>query len=242
MKVLLLFLLGTFLLSVWSARRGRTTRAWPLLAGIVRRRARVPQPASDLTCRRVARRRPPRRRRRTPAAQRRAPLVGDVRDAHRRVAVRRSGRLHVGAPAVLDRGPRARGGVRWRRSCGRSSALYLIVFLTLVGDIVTTDGGRSRRTCPAGESIFFVNDQLILNPLEVLSAVTLVAWLLQRLGDPTWRFHRGGLFWPVMVFTGFVFFGILRGTLVGRRHARRHLRVPPAALHPARLHPVHQPA
>ena len=42
------------------------------------------------------------------------------------------------------------------------------------------------------ESILFVSDQLILNPLEVLAAVTIAAWLLQRLADPdvalpSWR-------------------------------------------------------
>ena len=56
---------------------------------------------------------------------------------------------------------------------------------------------------------------LFLNPLEVLAAFTLAAWLIQRLADPTWRFRRGAMFAPVMVFSGFVIFGILRGKSSG---------------------------
>ncbi|MET0459747.1 MAG: O-antigen ligase family protein [Ilumatobacteraceae bacterium] len=93
--------------------------------------------------------------------------------------------------------------------------VYLILFLTLVGDQVTMEWWPFTKNMSSRESIFFVSDQLILNPLEVLAAFTLAAWFLQRLADPAWRFRRGALFAPVMVFTTFVVFGILRGTSSG---------------------------
>ena len=79
------------------------------------------------------------------------------------------------------------------------------------------------------ESILFVNDQLILNPLEVLAAVTLAAWLLQRLVDPTWRFlARAAVLARDGLHRRSSFFGFAARPGVGRRHPRRRLRGPAA--------------
>ena len=67
--------------------------------------------------------------------------------------------------------------------------VYLIMFLTLVGDPVTMEWWPFTKNMSSRESILFVSDQLFLNPLEVLAAFTMAAWLLQRLADPTWRFR-----------------------------------------------------
>jgi hypothetical protein len=61
----------------------------------------------------------------------------------------------------------------------------------------------------------FVNDQLVLTPMEVLAAVTLAAWLLHRLVDPTWKFRIGGMFWPLAIFAGFVVWGLMWGKATG---------------------------
>lgn len=93
--------------------------------------------------------------------------------------------------------------------------VYLIMFLTLVGDAVTMEWWPFTKNMSSRESIFFVNDQLFLNPLEVLAAVTIAAWLMHRLADPTWRFHRGVMLTPLTVFTTFVVFGVLKGKASG---------------------------
>ena len=69
--------------------------------------------------------------------------------------------------------------------------VYLIVFLSLIGDIVTTPWWPFTKNMSSRESIFYVADSLSINPLEVLLAVTTVAWLSRRLEDPLWRFKRG---------------------------------------------------
>lgn len=93
--------------------------------------------------------------------------------------------------------------------------VYLIVFLTLIGDIATTPWWPFTKNMSSRESIFYVADSISINPLEVLLGVTTLAWLSRRLEDPVWRFKRGVLFWPVVTFGGFVFLGLARGISSG---------------------------
>jgi hypothetical protein len=98
--------------------------------------------------------------------------------------------------------------------------VYAIVSLTLVGDIVTTSWWPFTKNLSSRESILYLTDSVSVNPLEILLLVTTVSWLLQRLVDPTWRFQRGALFTPMVVFTGFVIFGFLRGKVLGNGDTR----------------------
>jgi O-antigen ligase len=93
--------------------------------------------------------------------------------------------------------------------------LYLLVFLTMVGDAVTMTWWPFTKNMSSHESILFVNDQLFVNPLEVVLGVTLLAWLMHSVADPTWTFKRGRLFWPLTVFTFFVIAGYARGLASG---------------------------
>ena len=93
--------------------------------------------------------------------------------------------------------------------------VYLIVFLTLIGDGVTTAWWPFAKNLSSRESILFVHDALAINPLEILLVVTIAAWLLRYLEDPVWVFWRGRLFVPVMVFTAFVVIGLMRGVAAG---------------------------
>ena len=70
-------------------------------------------------------------------------------------------------------------------------------------------GGRSRRTCPAASRSSSSTTLIRSTRSRSCSSLTLVAWLLQRLADPTWQFRRGRLFRPLIVFTGFVVFGFV---------------------------------
>jgi O-antigen ligase len=93
--------------------------------------------------------------------------------------------------------------------------VYVLVFLTMVGDTVTMEWWPFTKNMSSKESIFYVNDQLFLSPLELLAGVTLAAWLIRQIADPTWRFIRGRMFWPIATFTAFVVFGYLRGIASG---------------------------
>ncbi|MGH9270600.1 MAG: O-antigen ligase family protein, partial [Ilumatobacteraceae bacterium] len=93
--------------------------------------------------------------------------------------------------------------------------VYVIVFVTLVGDSDTMPWWPFTKNLSSRESILFVSDSLPINPMEILLIAAFGSFLLQRLEDPTWRFKRGGLFIPLVVFTGFVVFGFLRGVSGG---------------------------
>ena len=67
--------------------------------------------------------------------------------------------------------------------------VYLIVFLTLIGDTVTTAWWPFTKNMSSRESIFFVHDSLPQPARDRSLVVTTVAWLLRRLADPTWRFR-----------------------------------------------------
>src|SRR5258708_3962281 len=82
--------------------------------------------------------------------------------------------------------------------------LFALIFLTMVGDTVAMTWWPFTKNMSSRESIFYVSDALNINPLEVLAAVTLASFLIRQIADPTWRFVRGRMFWPIMVFTGFV--------------------------------------
>lgn len=93
--------------------------------------------------------------------------------------------------------------------------VYVLVFLTMVGDAVTMSWWPFTKNMSSRESIFFVHDQLILNPLELLLSVTLLAWLMQSLESRAWTFKRGRMFVPLAIFTVFVFLGFVRGYTSG---------------------------
>jgi O-antigen ligase len=93
--------------------------------------------------------------------------------------------------------------------------VYVIVSLTLIGDIVTTSWWPFTKNLSSKESILYLTDSVSVNPLEIMLVATTVSWLLQRLVDPTWRFNRGALFTPVMLFSAFVIFGFVRGKFLG---------------------------
>ena len=67
----------------------------------------------------------------------------------------------------------------------------------------------------SAESIFFIHKSLIISPLEVYLLVTLVSWLGRAAMERKFKFYTGPLFWPAMVFTAFIIFGIAYGLSCG---------------------------
>ncbi len=79
---------------------------------------------------------------------------------------------------------------------------------------LAADGGSSPwypfiRNMSSRESLMFVADQLIINPLEVVLVWTLVVWLLTRIGNPDWRMRVAPLLVPISVFGAIVVLALM---------------------------------
>ncbi len=94
--------------------------------------------------------------------------------------------------------------------------IYLVAFFTLFTDVSITPWFPFAKNMSSQESILYVGDQVIISPLEVVLAVTTVAWLLRLLIDRTSTgFVRGRLLAPMLSFTAFLFLGIVFGLATG---------------------------
>lgn len=94
-------------------------------------------------------------------------------------------------------------------------ALYAIVFLALIGDEATTPWWPALKNLSSRESLMFLSDSFSVNPMEIAMGFIVFSFVLRRAADPTWRLVRGVLFWPIIVFTGFVVVGFLHGAVTG---------------------------
>lgn len=92
--------------------------------------------------------------------------------------------------------------------------VYAIVFLSLVGDTVTSTWYPFTKNLSSAESIFYVDDSLVVNPLELVVAATLASWLLRQIGAGRLNFVKGRLLGPLMVFAVFVGTGLVHGLFV----------------------------
>ena len=92
-----------------------------------------------------------------------------------------------------------------------SFGIYAIVFFSLIGDSRTSAWWPFTKNLSMRESIFFVHDSLPITPLDVILGVTWASFFLRSLVDHSWRFRRGQLLAPLLVFGCFVAFGIIRG-------------------------------
>lgn len=96
------------------------------------------------------------------------------------------------------------------------AGIYLIGFFALLTDGAVSPWYPFTKNMSSHESVLFVSNALILSPLEVLLALTVVAVLLRLLLDRgATRFVRGRLFWPFMAFLGFLLIGFVFGIATG---------------------------
>jgi hypothetical protein len=93
--------------------------------------------------------------------------------------------------------------------------IYVIVFLTLIGDNATAPWYPFAKNMSSRESIFFIGDAVIISPLEVFLFVTVIAWLLNYQDRVGRHFRRGALLYPLMAFTLFVLYGYVQGMRTG---------------------------
>ena len=93
--------------------------------------------------------------------------------------------------------------------------VYLILFFALLTDGILTPWYPFVKNFSSAESIFYLNGSLIISPLEVYIAVTLISWLGRAAMERKLKFFTGPLFWPATLFTAFWIFGLGFGLAKG---------------------------
>jgi O-antigen ligase len=94
--------------------------------------------------------------------------------------------------------------------------IYLIGFFVLFTDAAISPWFPFAKNLSSRESVLFLSDGLTISPLELLLGLTAAAWLLRLLIDRSEvTLVRARLLTPILVFTGFVLFGILYGAVTG---------------------------
>lgn len=93
--------------------------------------------------------------------------------------------------------------------------IYFIMCFGLMGDNVLSPWFPFIKNFSSGESLLYLNDALIVSPLEVYIALTYLAWLGRMALRRKWEFYTGELFWTAVLFTAFVIFGLVYGLGTG---------------------------
>lgn len=89
--------------------------------------------------------------------------------------------------------------------------LYATLFLTAVSDIVTVWWFPFVKNLSSRESISFVADALTISPLEISLYLGVVISMMRRFARTRTLFPKTALTWPLLIFTGFVAYGFMRG-------------------------------
>jgi hypothetical protein len=89
--------------------------------------------------------------------------------------------------------------------------IYLILFLSLLGDKGLLPSYPFQLDFSSSESWMYLGQQVIISPLEVYLALTLLTWLIRESVLHRLRIYRGELFWPTMIFMAFVVYGLAYG-------------------------------
>jgi hypothetical protein len=93
--------------------------------------------------------------------------------------------------------------------------VYLILFWGFMGDGVLTPWFPFTKNFSSFESLLYIHDAVIINPLETYILATAVSWLGRGVMRRQVSFYAGPLFLPALVFTGFIAFGFIYGIGTG---------------------------
>ena len=93
--------------------------------------------------------------------------------------------------------------------------LYMLLFFGLIGDANLLPNFPFDKNMSSSESFFYLHDALIVNPLELFMGIMLVGWIGRKLMRRSFRFESGELLLPVLIFTGFIFLGLIWGLSTG---------------------------
>lgn len=89
--------------------------------------------------------------------------------------------------------------------------LYMVLFLTLAGDFRLTPWYPFTKNFSSSESLLFFHDAIIVSPLETYLAFLYISWLGRGAMQRKLKFLAGKLFWPELLFAGFLMFGLMWG-------------------------------
>ncbi len=93
--------------------------------------------------------------------------------------------------------------------------VYLILGLSLVGDMALASWYPFVKNFSSAESLLYMNDALIFSPAETYIVLTFISWLGRGIIQRKIVWHTGPLFWPAMIFIGFITFGLAYGLMRG---------------------------
>lgn len=89
--------------------------------------------------------------------------------------------------------------------------VYALLFLTLVGDSSMLEWYPFFKNFSSIESLLYVNDQVIISPLEAYIALTYLSWLVRSIWTRRLNLQTGALFFPALLFGAFMVFGMVYG-------------------------------
>lgn len=93
--------------------------------------------------------------------------------------------------------------------------VYLTLLLALPGDAILLYWYPFVKNLSSAESILYLHNAAIFSPAEIYIALTFLSWIGRGIMRREIYLYRGPLFIPVIIFTGFISFGLLNGVLTG---------------------------
>ncbi|MBE2221667.1 MAG: O-antigen ligase family protein [Anaerolineae bacterium] len=93
--------------------------------------------------------------------------------------------------------------------------IYLVLFLTLVGDARMIPWFPFAKNFSSGESLLFLHNAAIFSPLEAYLVLILISWLGRMAMQRKIKLYLGPLFLPTLVFSSFIAYGLVYGILRG---------------------------
>jgi hypothetical protein len=91
--------------------------------------------------------------------------------------------------------------------------VYLIIFLTLIGDTLLLYWYPFVKNFSSAESIMYAGRAVNFSPLETYLVVVLVSWFGRMFMERRFRFYTGPLFWPAISFIFFITVALVYGIL-----------------------------
>jgi hypothetical protein len=93
-------------------------------------------------------------------------------------------------------------------------ALWIVAFFAVAGDSVTAPWYPFAKNFSSHESLLFVANALILNPVEVCLGAAFAGWMFRMASTRRWEFRRTLLSRPMLIFGAFILLGLVYG--IGR--------------------------
>jgi O-antigen ligase len=91
--------------------------------------------------------------------------------------------------------------------------VYLIIGFSLMGDNLLDPWYPFVKNLSSAESLLYLGRATSFSPAEIFIALTFLAWLGRAAMQRKLKGYTGPLFWPALIFSGFITFGLIYGIL-----------------------------